>query len=257
MMSTPEQRMKMAKAIVDFEARRDKKGRLQVYKLPAGDGGGRYEVAGINERFNKEVCDHLVDLIEAGEYDKAEALATEFIASDTDIVVTWSAIAAIESYLRDSVFNRGHGGGAKILQIALGMEADGVIGPRTRAVIEVAEQNPVQLLLDLRAARERYEREVVKRNERSKFWKGLVNRWDGALKFAIPACRPRPGPSLGCGASALRRHLRSRESCIADQRRPDGDRRSRSAVASASPRRAWLHGEGLAALPPRRRLRSW
>ena len=45
-MSTPEQRMRMAKQIVDFEARRDKKGHLQVYKLPAWDGGGRYEVAG-------------------------------------------------------------------------------------------------------------------------------------------------------------------------------------------------------------------
>ena len=31
----------MAKQIVDFEARRDKKGHLQVYKLPAWDGGGR------------------------------------------------------------------------------------------------------------------------------------------------------------------------------------------------------------------------
>ena len=36
-MSTPEQRMRMAKQIVDFEARRDKKGHLQVYKLPAWD----------------------------------------------------------------------------------------------------------------------------------------------------------------------------------------------------------------------------
>jgi hypothetical protein len=87
-MSTPEQRMRMAKQIVDFEARRDKKGHLQVYKLPAWDGGGRYEVAGINEKYNKEVCDHLVELIEGGEYDKAEELATEFIASDTDVVVS-------------------------------------------------------------------------------------------------------------------------------------------------------------------------
>jgi hypothetical protein len=35
-MSTPEQRMRRAKQIVDFEASRDKKGHLQVYKLPAG-----------------------------------------------------------------------------------------------------------------------------------------------------------------------------------------------------------------------------
>lgn len=139
-MSTPEQRMRMAKQIVDFEARRDKKGHLQVYKLPAWDGGGRYEVAGINEKYNKEVCDHLVELIEAGKYDKAEELATEFIASDTDVVVTWSKLPAIEFYLRDSVFNRGHAGGAKILQMALGVEPDGVVGARTRAVLAVAEQ---------------------------------------------------------------------------------------------------------------------
>jgi hypothetical protein len=42
--------MRMAKQIVDFEARRGKRGHLQVYKLPAWDGGGRYEVAGINEK---------------------------------------------------------------------------------------------------------------------------------------------------------------------------------------------------------------
>jgi hypothetical protein len=65
--------MRMAKQIVDFEARRDKKGHLQVYKLPAWDRGGRYEVAGINEKYNKEVCDHLVELIEAGEYDRPKS----------------------------------------------------------------------------------------------------------------------------------------------------------------------------------------
>jgi peptidoglycan hydrolase-like protein with peptidoglycan-binding domain len=183
-MSTPEQRMKMAKQIVDFEARRDKKGHLQVYKLPRGDGGGAYEVAGINERYNKAVADRLAELIDAGEYDRAEDLAREFVASDTDMVITWSKVPAIESYLRDSVFNRGHAGAAKILQMALGIEPDGVVGPRTRAVLAVAERDPDRLLNDLRAARERYEREVVGRDARSKFWKGLVKRWDNALKFA-------------------------------------------------------------------------
>jgi peptidoglycan hydrolase-like protein with peptidoglycan-binding domain len=183
-MSTPEQRMKMAKKIVDFEASRDKKGHLQVYKLPPGDGGGRYEVAGINERFNKVVADRLVELIAAGEYGHAEELASEFVASDTDVVVNWSKIPAIEFYLRDTAFNRGHAGAAKILQMALGVEPDGVVGPRTRAVLAVAEQDPAKLLSDLRAARERYEREAVGRDARSKFWKGLVNRWDNALKFA-------------------------------------------------------------------------
>ncbi len=36
-----ELRAKIAKSIVDFEARRDAQGHLTVYNLPAGDGGGR------------------------------------------------------------------------------------------------------------------------------------------------------------------------------------------------------------------------
>jgi len=30
-------------------------------------------VVGINEKYNKEVCDHLVELIEAGEYDRPKS----------------------------------------------------------------------------------------------------------------------------------------------------------------------------------------
>jgi hypothetical protein len=50
-MSTPEQRM--WRRSVDFQARRHKKGHLQVYKLPAWDGGGLYEVAGTNEKYKQ------------------------------------------------------------------------------------------------------------------------------------------------------------------------------------------------------------
>jgi hypothetical protein len=114
-MSTPEQRLAMAKSIVDFEARRDSKRRLVVYKLHKEDGGGRYEVAGINERYNKDVCDELVALIESGQHAKAEALAIEYIASNTDVVVSWTRSTPIEAYLRDCAFNRGHAGSAKIL----------------------------------------------------------------------------------------------------------------------------------------------
>ena len=48
-MSTPQERLRIAESILNFEARRDRQGRLQVYKLPSGDGGGAFEVAGINE----------------------------------------------------------------------------------------------------------------------------------------------------------------------------------------------------------------
>jgi len=48
-MRTPEMRRRMAAEIVDYEARRDANRHLKVYNLPEGDGGGRYEVAGIEQ----------------------------------------------------------------------------------------------------------------------------------------------------------------------------------------------------------------
>lgn len=191
-MSTPEQRLKMAATIINFEARRDKDKHLVVYDLPEGDGGGRYEVAGINEKYNKETCDRLVALVNAKKFDEAEALANEFIAGNTDVAGGWSRVPAIEFYLRDSVFNRGAKGGARILQRALGVADDGVVGDNTRKALAKAEQDPNALLARLRAAREQYERDVAHRDESNKFWKGLVNRWNNALTAAktFPADPP-------------------------------------------------------------------
>jgi hypothetical protein len=39
---------------VYFEARRDKNGHLVVYDLPKNDGGGDYEVAGINLKYDHD-----------------------------------------------------------------------------------------------------------------------------------------------------------------------------------------------------------
>ena len=177
-----ELRKKMAESIVQFEGRRDEKGHLRVYILPAGDGGGRYEVAGINDRYHPQEAAKLRALIDAGHCDEAEDYAAEVIAEYTDVVAKWTTVPAIESYLRDCAFNRGPGGAAKILQIALGVHVDGGVGPETLAALREAEKNPTKLLLALRAARERYELRVAGRRE--KFWKGLVNRWDNSLDFA-------------------------------------------------------------------------
>ena len=181
-MSTPEQRRLMAGAIADFEARRDSQGRIAIYKIPSGDGGGKYEVAGINDRYHPEECAALMELIKGGQHAKAEALATDYIASYTDVVVSWCAVPAVESYLRDTCFNRGAGGAARILQLALGVKEDGLVGAVTRGAAEEAAGNPHGLLNRLRTSRESYERR--KRDEKSKFWKGLVNRWNHALDFA-------------------------------------------------------------------------
>ena len=177
-----ELRKKMAHAIVQFEGRRDAQGHLRVYILPAGDGGGRYEIAGINDRYHPQEAARLRQLIEAGRHEEAEDYAAEVIAAYTDVVAKWTTVPAIESYLRDSAFNRGPGGAAKILQIALGVKVDGGVGPETLKATREAEKDPVKLLAGLRVAREKYELRVAGRRE--KFWKGLVNRWDGSLDFA-------------------------------------------------------------------------
>ena len=72
-MSTSEERQQIAESILNFEARRDNQRHLVVYKLPAGDGGGTYEVAGINNGYHPQEALHLAELINAGLYDQAEA----------------------------------------------------------------------------------------------------------------------------------------------------------------------------------------
>jgi hypothetical protein len=177
-----ELRKKMAESIVQFEGRRDAQGHLRVYILPAGDGGGRYEVAGINDRYHPHEAARLRELIDAGRFGEAEEYATEVIAEYTDVVAKWTSVPSIEAYLRDCAFNRGPGGAAKILQMALGVHVDGGVGPETLAALCEAEKDPPKLLAALRVARENYELRVAGRRE--KFWKGLVNRWDNSRDFA-------------------------------------------------------------------------
>lgn len=182
-MSTPEQRLEFARDIINFEARRDRAGHLTVYKLPSNDGGGSYEVAGINERYDGPQVRHLVQLLRAGKYDEAEKYAEEYIAENTDPAALLTHIPMLESNLRDIVFNRGQTGAVKTLQIALGVNVDGLWGPKSKAAMLKAEKNPRALLLKLRDARETYERRFV--GVRANLWNGLKNRWSGAYRVAL------------------------------------------------------------------------
>jgi lysozyme family protein len=92
---------------------------------------------------------------------------------------------AIEFVLRDTAFNRGIKGAATVLQLALGMsEIDGLCGPMTHREFakQLEDPGPAEVLKNLTAARETYERNTYSwkpnaRDESSKFWKGLSNRW--------------------------------------------------------------------------------
>jgi hypothetical protein len=172
-------RFQMAQWIVNQEARRDAQGRLKVYSLPANDGGGRFEVAGINERYDATKCLQLVAMLNAGQHAAAEREAAQYIASKTDAAANWTHLPAAELFLRDTIFNRGLGGAIKILQMALGVVARSQIAT---AVLQ-AEQNPRHFIQSLRAAREQYEWKVVGR--RANLVAGLINRWNHVRDEAL------------------------------------------------------------------------
>jgi hypothetical protein len=197
-MTPAEKRHEMGKAIVEFEGRYEQ-GNLQHYKLPQGDGGGRGEVAGINEKYHPKEYAKLRGLIEGGAHQEAEHEAARYIEEYTRKVVNFfpsSAAAdanpALEFILRDCAFNRGMKGAATVLQIALGMHnIDGIVGPLTHREFAKQLEDPgsAVILRALTAARETYERNVYawktsSRDESSKFWRGLENRWAKAHQVA-------------------------------------------------------------------------
>jgi hypothetical protein len=182
--STPKQRELMGAFILSVEARR-KNGKLAVYPLPKADGGGTFEVAGINDRYHPQMARRLAKLIEEGKPEQAEREVIKYLIEYTDVVKVWSEVPAVEAFMRDCAFNRGPRGALRILQIAIGVADDGRFGPLTRGALARGLQDVAELLKGLRAARESYERRIAPPvGARAKFWKGLNNRWDKALKFA-------------------------------------------------------------------------
>jgi hypothetical protein len=183
--STLADRMEMADFILRSEARRDKQGRLRVYNLPKADGGGTFEVAGINDRYHPRQANHLKSLIENNRHSHAENYIRKYLIEYTDIVKQWTEIPSLESFLRDTAFNRGPKGALRVLQIALNIADDGKFGPVTKSTLLKESKNESVLLDKLREARETYEIRVAPPvGARAKFWDGLNNRWDNALKFS-------------------------------------------------------------------------
>ncbi len=179
--------MRAGLAIVDLEARRDSKGRPVLYELPANDGGGRWEIAGINERYHPEALER----IKAAKPQDRERLCAEYIEE-----YTLGATGLDKVQLRpgtrfavlDATFNRGPGGSAWMVQETVKRLGHPVIkdmrwGPRTReALAAVDREKPTRILDTLRQVRELYEREKV--GVRTNLWRGLVRRWDKALVLA-------------------------------------------------------------------------
>ena len=187
MPKTPKEslRLQAARFIFDREKRLDSDGHLRVYGLEAADGGGDFEVAGINDGYHHAEAHHLRQLVHDKEFFAAETYAIAVIARYTDVVTKWTRVPALEVFLRDCCFNRGPKGALRILQIALMVADDGKCGPITLGALRSAEPHVELLLRDLRRARESYERRIAPPvGKRAKYWTGLVNRWDAAAEFA-------------------------------------------------------------------------
>lgn len=155
-----------------------------MYELPEADGGGGFEVAGINDEYHPEMARHLKRLVEEGMFERARVDAIEYMLKYTDKVTRWTGVTGVEAFLRDCAFNRGPKGALRILQLALEVADDGKWGPITEGAMRVAEEEPERLLECLRWAREVYEKRVAPPvGARKKFWNGLAARWDEALAF--------------------------------------------------------------------------
>jgi hypothetical protein len=169
-----------AKTTVNWEGRRDKKGNLSVYALPAGDMGGDYEVAGINDRYHPEAFRKIAGL----PAQQREEAAAKYISEYTAPLVS-RLPQAIQPFAQDMAFNRGMGGATKYLQEGLNslgvkVAVDGAIGPKTLAAI--GGVNPKQLMIAASQAQLNDEKARAGADpRRKKFIVGLENRINNRL----------------------------------------------------------------------------
>jgi WD40 repeat protein/energy-coupling factor transporter ATP-binding protein EcfA2 len=171
-------RSKIAREILKWEGSiRD--GRLVMTK----EADGR-DIAGFGEKSAPATFNQLRTLLEAGRYEDAEKAAVSAIAADTDAVAKWVSDPAAEAYLRDTLTQSGLRATTVILQTALGLPADGMVGASTVAAAAKAEGKPKEFLDALHAARRSY----LQRGSISR--PGIEDRLKSAYDFASSLLEP-------------------------------------------------------------------
>jgi hypothetical protein len=160
---------------VEWEGRKDKQGNLSVYKLPTGDMGGNFEVAGINDRYHPEAF-KAISSLPAQERAKA---AAEYIQGYTATLVE-KLPQALQPFTQDLAFNRGLGGATKYIQQGLNtlgqkVAVDGGFGPKTLAAINQVEPRALMRAASDAQLQDEYKRAELDPN-RKKFIPGLEAR---------------------------------------------------------------------------------
>ena len=160
---------------VEWEGRKDKQGNLSVYKLPTGDMGGNFEVAGINDRYHPEAFKAISSL---PSQERAKA-AAEYIQGYTAPLVE-RLPQALQPFTQDLAFNRGLGGATKYIQQGLNtlgqkVSVDGGLGPKTLAAINQVEPRALMRAASDAQLQDEYKRAELDPN-RKKFIPGLEAR---------------------------------------------------------------------------------
>lgn len=187
--------VEVAEFIVRKEGRFDASGNLTVYKLPPGDHGGKYEVAGITDKYHPEAFTQLKALLDTKDYGYAFAKACGYIEKYVRHAREYHSDLRVDIFMADLAFNRGPTGARKIAQRALisaGLypenALDGDWGPLSQEGFDaVAAEELVPRLL---VAWTQYERDTYDRDETSPFWPGLLNRRIDALQLALGIGHP-------------------------------------------------------------------
>jgi hypothetical protein len=160
---------------VDFEARKDKAGNVDIYRLPRGDMGGKFEVAGINDRYHPEAFKRISSLPP----EARAGAAAQYIKEYTSPFVS-KLPSQIQPFAQDLAFNRGMGGATKYIQQGLNelgvrVAVDGKLGPQTLQAIQGV--NPSSLMRAASNAQLNDEYRMAQRNPaRKPLLRGLESR---------------------------------------------------------------------------------
>ena len=197
--------------IYNSEKQVDANGNLKVYNLHPSDGGGAYEIAGINVEYHPEEARALRALVEQGQYQQAEARVKAYYLSYTNKMGAQSVIngnQGVDYAIRDAGFNRGMGGAFWMAKFAAGLPTSQrpPNAEERKTILEAQTKDPVGFLNKFRTAGETYEKNVV--GYREKFWKGLTKRWNDRLQNSLALAvgsggTPVNSPASNPDASAL------------------------------------------------------
>lgn len=160
---------------VKWESRFDKAGNPIVYKLPAGDMGGNFEISGINDRYHPEAFKAISSLPPE---QRAEA-AAEYVRAYTAPLVS-QLPKPMQAFTQDLAFNRGLGGATRYLQQGLNalgqnVSVDGRLGPKTIQAIQSVQPRALMQAASQAQIEDEYRRAELD-PRRKKFIQGLESR---------------------------------------------------------------------------------